>query len=488
MTAARRQARGGRGSVPGRSGLRGALVLLVGSVALAAGCTTGPGTGDATSGGGPGGETAPGAPSSPTSSDVDPGVDVDLGLPFHLSVPRDVARGMDVTPAQVLTPAADAPPATLTRLWETGGDFSTIASLPIDAERVFGSSTETPRDIASYGAAVLTPSGVHPLTDGSDKGPGGAYYEPQDGSVRGNWVVWRSATLNVGDLSGAGVDDWRIQSADLSGGTVHDLADARGLNGVDTTPATGSDAAPTLNDRTAYFASAVRHGEDWEQMVLGVPLDGSGKVREIVAGTHPAAVDGGVLVVQRTSGASGESGESGASGESRSGDLTAVVLHDEGEPADPTTLFSVVPGSSRWQLRGLWASGPHRVVAVGPGRDGDQGTYLGLWDAPEGGGAAESGPGTGTGGDGSAAQVPMRWIHVASPTVVVSVNATHVAWGSGSQQDPAQMYVMAWGSDEPALLGTAPGYSRPALAPDQPVVLVPVVTESQVSWVVNSLG
>lgn len=447
---------GRRAAHVGRTSIPVVMACVLALVPVLAGCTSST-QGEAGSGS-PGHATVPGHSSTAGGhAQAQSGravmTDVDLGLPFSVAVAA-AARPSATMRAEVIESRDDAPQAQLTRRWSLGGDFSTIASFPIDAQRVFGSATSTPQDISSYGAAVLTQGGVQMLTSAPGPRSGQTYVEPQDGSARGDWVVWRSSTLNDSTLTASGVDNWSLTSANLSDGSVHELADARSLNGVDTTPATKEWTVPTSNDTDAYVSTFVGGDGAWRQVVLRVPLDGSGHPIEVAEGGAPAALDDGVLMAIPTEGTTGE--------------LTQVVAfaRDGGEE-DP--LFSIVPGTPSWRVDGLWASGTHRVVAVVSDADPAEGAYLGLWE------------------EGQASRVPLTWIHLASPTVVASLNATHIAWGSGSQQAPAQMYVMRWGSGDVRALGEAPGYSRPALAPSSPVVLVPRVSDTEVHWDVDQL-
>lgn len=427
----------------------GLALLLVGAMALAGGCTSDPGVGQGS------GSTAttPETP-SPELAPIMDDVEFDLGLPFRIEAPAaGPSERTQQVDTQVIETDGSEVPADVVDRWSLGGDFSRIASFPLDRAHVFGSFSPTPEHINSYGAAILGADTVDELTDPDPDD----YFEPQDGSATDGWIVWRSSTVNGHDQTTSGVDNWKIESLERSSGAVRVLATAQDLNGVDTTPATRQWAPPTLNAMHAYFSSNVGGPREWTQVVLRASLDGSGVPEQIGVGGSPAALEDGVLYA--------------APDDEHATTLTRVIEADSGEAGPGIERFSVVPGEVDWQVEGLWAAGPHRAVAISAVEDPGAGVYLGLWDV----GTTDSAPDT-------PGFPPRRWVHVPAPTATVSLNVTHLAWGSGSQQSPAQMFLMKWDSDAPELLGDAPGYSRPALAHSSPVVLIPRSTPSQVSW------
>lgn len=145
-------------------------------------------------------------------------------------------------------------------------------------------------------------------------------------------------------------------------------------------------------------------------------------------------------------------------------DLPSARSQEQGRA--PSLLFEVSDG---WVVRGLAASGSHRLCVISSEDPTDISSYIGLWDEAS-----------------SSSHVPTRWIHVLSPTPVVALAGDTVAWGAGSQQDNAQMYVMRWTDSQPFLAGEAPGYSRPALSPSGTTVAIPRVSSSSAtSWVIG---
>ena len=55
--------------------------------------------------------------------------------------------------------------AALANEWTFGGDYAQIGSFPIDEKTVFGSATQTPDDVTSYAAALISPDGYKLLEE-----------------------------------------------------------------------------------------------------------------------------------------------------------------------------------------------------------------------------------------------------------------------------------------------------------------------------------
>ena len=56
------------------------------------------------------------------------------------------------------------------------------------------------------------------------------------------------------------------------------------------------------------------------------------------------------------------------------------------------------------------------------------------------------------------------------------MNEDWFVWGSGSQAEHAEMYAFNMNDGRVALLGIAPGYSRPSIAQGSNAVMLPVYT------------
>lgn len=434
----------------GRSGPRGlSRRALLTSLALVAaeGCSPHSDSG-ATSG-----TTAPAPPPAMTfgASTATPSVNI----PFTLSTG---------TGGRLVAVPAAAPSAEVKTLWTLGGDFARIASLPLDERSLFGSSSTTPDNVYSYAPSLLGQDGRdEPLTP-RPAGDGAGYYEPQDGTATERWIIWRSSAVNPANQAVTDVDDWAVQIYDRAGGAVTDLGTARALNGVDATPRTRGETLPTCSATSVYFCSSVsvEGGSSWKTSILRFPLPGGAST----APTAPASGGGGIAVADGDFPAALNDGVLFATASAPGGALDTVSYLAE-ERSEPSALFSISSPGGTWVVSGLWAASDRRVVAVTSPSDG--GAFLGIWKEPE--------------------QAPSLWLSTISPSIVASLNDTWLVWGSGSQGDGSEMYAMNWEEEDPRLLGVAPGYSRPVLAPSGSTVLIPGNDGTRpTSWTVGSLG
>ena len=194
-----------------------------------------------------------------------------------------------------------------------------------------------------------------------------------------------------------------------------------------------------MNGDKVYYASNVRRGDEWASSVLECNVDGSGACRVIASGSFPAAIADGVLYAT----------DFVDDGTTRAG-YSAVALHD-GSISNVLTVDSAVSG---WCVSGIWASEGLRVVSFSNSVE-NQGCYLGFWTADF--------------------KECITWVHTSSPSVVGSASLSGFAWGAGSQEENAQMYLLDVNRPgEALLLGEPPGYSRPSISADGSTVLVPV--------------
>jgi hypothetical protein len=354
------------------------------------------------------------------------------------------------SPGAVVEVSEGAEAMSLKDSWTFGGDYSKIGSFPIAANTVFGSTTDDPDSLVSYVAALIGQDSGTALEETQDPTD---FYEPQDGTGDASRIVWRSSRL--GDSSAFGVDDWRIQTWDAETGETIVLGTAADLNGAGVTRTTYGEVVPTANATTAYFASNRVSGDSQETVVLSAPLDGSSSMSVLDVGSYPAAVDGGVLYA--TDLASPDHLDSYAT-------LRRATV--DGALSD---VLAVTSDDGTWGVSGVWAHDGFRAVAFTDG-DSSSGTYVGLW--------------------ADDFRTPLCWVHVASPTIVGSLNGEWFVWGSGSQSSDAGMYAYDWSSGCVAYLGSCAGYSRPAIASDSNVVMVPRSegTDSAVSYEVGTLG
>ena len=335
--------------------------------------------------------------------------------------------------ATVLDVSEGTTTATLGGEWMFGGDYAEIGSFPVDATTVFGSCTQNPDDLTSYTAALIHPDGATSI-EGVQTGE--TVYEPQDGTGDQNEVVWRSSILSL--VPTTGTDDWRLQAWDASTGAVTTLGSARDLNGEADTPLLDGEIVPTKNDTNAYFASWHLDGGTWTPTVLSYALDDSSGTPTVVGqGSYPAATDMGALFA-------------GSPDTSKSTVLYGSLLAWDGSTS--STVFTISSEDDTWGISGVWACGDRRAVCLSSD-NADNGSYVGIWDG--------------------SFSTNFTWLHVASPSIVASMNESWLVWGSGSQSDNAGMYAYDFGSTAIKYLGSALGYSRPTIASENNTVLVP---------------
>lgn len=140
-------------------------------------------------------------------------------------------------------------PITADAAWSFGGDFSSIGSVPLSTDTVFGSTSRTPDDVQSYRAAIIGPDSAEATAPLSDD----PYYEPRDGSGTPESLVWYSATLN--EQNEMGVNNWQLSLWQNREGRARVLGSAEELNGTDQTPALPGEIVPKMNAEYVYYAS-----------------------------------------------------------------------------------------------------------------------------------------------------------------------------------------------------------------------------------------
>ncbi|MBV7362990.1 hypothetical protein KRX54_00860 [Actinomycetaceae bacterium TAE3-ERU4] len=316
--------------------------------------------------------------------------------------------------------------------WKLGGDFSVIAALPLSATEIFGSVSKTPQKIDSYDPAIISAKGNTSLRSHQDDK---TYYEPQDATAKGKWIVWRESRLS--NIPGQVPDDWRLVSYDRELKESKVLGTAKELNGTDQTPSVSGESLPVILDKKAYFCTALKKDTHWDTRLISVPLNGNSKPQEEAKGCWPATTQKEVFYLANPLANVSEIRQLGS--HQHRGRIT----------------------SSNWGFSGLWANNLITVAAVSSRQD-NGGTYAAIWknDNPQ----------------------EVTWIHFPSPSIFASIGAQKVAFGSGSESLNPQMTLWSWGEEKLTILGTAHGYSRPVLAPDGSAILVPHQENGQVSW------
>ena len=337
--------------------------------------------------------------------------------------------------AAVVDVAGGASAADFNALWSFGGDYAEIGSFPLDAQTVFGSYSSNPDSLVSYGAALLGEGGFE-VIDSPSVNPS-LYYEPQDGSGDANRIVWRSSLL--GDVAQTVSDNWRLQVWDGESGSVRTLGTSQEVAGDEGVCFAYADIVPTMNAENAFFSTAVQEGDALSTLVLSYSLTEDEPGAVLAEGGFPAATDEGVVFASDPADAAA--------------DPFSYSKVSACEAGTTNPVLTVSSPDSSWHVSGVWASGDKRVVAFSS-TDASAGSYLGVW--------ADS------------FATPVAWLHAESPSVVASMNEEWLVWGAGSQAEHAEMYAYNMADGRIVLLGTAPGYSRPAIASDNNAVMVPV--------------
>lgn len=369
-------------------------------------------------------------PETPAAQPSDQGTDASgssepaATLPFSL----------DGVPAEGnVTEVSDAAAATLSGTWTFGGDYALIGSFPIDATTVFGSATDDPATVTGYAASLITDVGAAALEEAQTSEP---YFEPQDGTGTTDRVVWRSSELSNTPVSAT--DNWRVQLWTEAAGTVI-LGSAEELNGTTQTPELDGEIVPTANEKAVYFASMAKVDDAWQPEVLSWSVgDDLGTMTVVGQGSYPAATKTGCLFA-------------GDLASNDTGTLYTALYQWNGSAS--SKVFSLSSEDGTWSISGVWASNAYCVIAFSS-TSSDTGSYLGVWDA--------------------SFEKFCGWVKLTSDRAVGSANDEWFVWGAGSASENAGMYALRLSDMTLLSLGVCEGYSRPSLASDYNVVMVPV--------------
>lgn len=268
--------------------------------------------------------------------------------------------------------------------------------------------------------------------------PEGLYFEPQDFSVNGNWVLWREGSAGEkGALPTLDTDDWRIVAWDRGAGTVAEYASGYLLHNDRQAPRLSWSGAPTTDGGSIYFAAAIPSAmlneggdADWTESILRVPLGAPGDVELIGKGSVPAAdPNGGVY----------------------------WVAHNQSLIHDADTMIDVV--TDGWSISDVAATPDKFFIAV-VGDEGEDAWILM--------GNAES----------FAVEAALR---STSDWVALDAYGDTVVWGNGTANSDPAMYL--WQSGDAAVqpLGSAQGMSVPLIG--DTLVAVPQISgEGAVVW------
>lgn len=344
----------------------------------------------------------------------------------------DLPFSLDGVPCEgnVIQAARGEVEATLADEWTFGGDYAQIGSFPIDEKTVFGSATQTPDDVTSYAAALITPNGYDLLEEPQLEEP---CYEPQDGTGTADLLVWRCAELL--NVPSAGTDNWQLRAWDAASGKVRTICSAEDLNGTRQTPLLDAEVVPVTDGANAYFATNLLSDGTWVPSVICCNLDGTEQPVVIGSGAYPAVVEDGALWA-----ALNDDGSA----------LCTALKHWNGK--ENRNVFTLDPDNS-WGISGVWACGGTHAVALSA-TDSAQGSYVGVWRGNF--------------------ETLVCWIATDAPRVIASLNQSWFVWGAGSESHNTEMFALNLGTCEATYLGDAPGYSRPTVAQECDAIMVPV--------------
>ena len=238
----------------------------------------------------------------------------------------------------------------------------------------------------------------------------GLYFEPQDASSNGTWVVWREGSAGMADaLPTLNTDDWRVVGWDRETGRTTELASGFLLHGDRFAPRGSWSIAPSTDGSTTYFEAVVPSsmadslpgtpapitsdgGNVWTQVIARVANTNPGEVTLVANGTSPVVTGTGPLWIDNQRTLVGEAAPDlevstpgwGIGAISTDGDQVAVTATNEnGEGAwilvwsmREQRLVAAVNALSAWAQTSI--SGD--VLVWGNGTYGGDGSMF-MWDA-----------------------------------------------------------------------------------------------------------
>ncbi|WP_129587578.1 hypothetical protein [Actinomyces minihominis] len=371
------------------------------------------------------------------------------GVPFELNLAPGSAGQVEIVRA------VDAvAPGELHKLTELGVTATGDGGLPgpsvravLDDEAVLGAQlrpqlgieitdlAQVPTvlgTIATDGTFTEMPELTGELARLSGANPDDLYFEPQDATVHGDWVLWKEGSAGEhGAMPTLDFDDWRIVGWNKANGEVQEFGAAFLLHGERFAPRASWSAAPSTDGQDIYYEAKVPSqlipgsaGDQWASAILRVPLGEPGAVEVVAPGTLPFADqvspgsywvnDNGVLV--------------------RNGTEVMEVL------------------TAGWQIGSVVATSEIVTVVV---VQGESPAWLLVLDA---------------------ATLQLRAaIETGADWSEVSASAASVAWGNGTANSDPQMYLWQLGDVAPTRLGSTQGMSKPIIGGN--LLSVPELTE-----------
>jgi|GEM_PF-6942088 hypothetical protein len=249
----------------------------------------------------------PQSTSTPSPSNAEASTSIP-GLPFDVTGQKENFTDVTVLDVKDAAPFAgmevgqtkpvdNMPGPFVSSILQDGQAFGSLTTRNTKAGDGLESYLTVPGIIAQDGA--FTPltevENTSPIKELKGSNPDKLYFEAQNSSASGNWVLWREGSAGKpGAMRTLESDDWRIVGWNRSTGTVQEFASAFLLHGDRFAPSATWDVAPTTDGKSIFFEAMVPNGDSWKNEIIAIPLDSPGTVKEIADGTMPVANNKGV--------------------------------------------------------------------------------------------------------------------------------------------------------------------------------------------------
>ena len=271
--------------------------------------------------------------------------------------------------------------------------------------------------------------------------PDALYFEPQDFSVSGQWVVWREGSAgDHGRMPTIDTDDWRLIGWDQEEEQATEYASAYLLHGDRFAPRAPEASVPSTDGEFIYFSAAL---PDETLSALSQPM--ASEESPCLLGAVPSvsqyAVDGWSTGVLRVPWAEPGAVEVIAQGVVPAADVGAVgafwvevssCLVRDGEP------FVRVAGEGV-QISTVAVS--EDLLVLGVNAEDASDAWLVIWDRDA----------------NSVAAV----IRSTGDWISADVNESTLVWGNGSANSNPAMYLWELGDTAATILGSVQGMSNP---------------------------
>lgn len=283
----------------------------------------------------------------------------------------------------------------------------------------------------------------------SGSNPENLYFEPQDVSVNGSWVVWREGSAGQsGAMPTIATDDWRLIVWNRQQNTVQEYASAYLLHGDRFAPRIAWSGPPTTDGTDLYFNAAMpadkipanlrpADSSDWVPALLKTPLSDPGTTEVVdVSSASAASPKGGVYWVKNH--------------DVFFGDEKIFTIPDEG-----------------WQVSTLVATSDWLYASVTATEAGTQNAWILCWNVQ-------------TGRLETAIQSVSSWAEMAAA-------GRFLTWGNGTYDSDPSMFLWAVGDDQPTILGQTQGMSKPLIG-DQTLAVPTISDEGGIVWQIDRVS